>query len=86
MKIKVQIVIESDSGDPKAVENIACLERGILRPEELGLTLAEAKDLLELVQHTIVEQQVAEYFEQQAHCPDCGKKRPVGRAALADQF
>jgi hypothetical protein len=75
MKIKVQVVIESDGGDTKAVENIACLERGPLRPEDLGLTLAEAKNLLESVQCTLVEQQVTEYLEQQAHCPGCGKKR-----------
>ena len=75
MKIKVQVVIESDGGDTKAVENIACLERGTLQPTELGLTLDEAKNLLESMQHTVVQQQVAEYLEQQAHCPCCGKKR-----------
>jgi len=75
MKIKVQVVIESDSGDTKAVENIACLDRRTLRSEELGLSLAEARDLLESVQRNLVEQQVAEYLEQQTHCPCCGKKR-----------
>ena len=75
MKVKVQVVIESDGGDTKAVENIACLERGTLQPAELGLTLAEAKDLLESMQHTVVQQQIAEYLKQQAHCPGCGKKR-----------
>jgi hypothetical protein len=75
MKIKVQVVIESDGGDTRAVENITCLERGRLRPEDLGLTLDEAKGLLESVQRTLVEQQVAEYSEQQAHCPGCGKRR-----------
>ena len=74
MKIKVQIVIESDAGDTKAIENIAYLERGRLRPEVLGMNLDEARALLESVQHTIVEQQVAEYLEQQTHCPCCGKK------------
>jgi hypothetical protein len=59
MKVKVQVVIESDGGDTKALENIACLERVPLRPEDLGLTLDEAKDLLESVQRTLVEQQVA---------------------------
>jgi hypothetical protein len=49
----------------KASENIACLERGTIQPAELGLTLDEAMDLPESMQHTIVEQQVAEYLEQQ---------------------
>ena len=75
MKIKVQVAFESDGGGTKAVEKIACLERGMLRPAELGLTLDEAEDLLESMQHTLVEQQVSEYLEQQAHCPCCVKKR-----------
>ena len=75
MKIKVQVVVESDNGDTKAVEDIACLKRGSLQPAELGLTLAEAKDMLESMQHTIVEQQVTEVLKQQARCPRCDKKR-----------
>lgn len=66
MKVKVQIVIESDGGTTEAVENVVNLERGSLRPEDLGLTLAEAKTLLEGVQRTMAERQIAEYLEQQA--------------------
>jgi len=43
----VQVIIESDDGVGEMVQEIAKLERGQLRPEELGLTLAEAKGLLE---------------------------------------
>jgi hypothetical protein len=75
MKIKVQIVIESDTKNTQSVENLVCLERGALRPEELGLTLAEAKNLLNKVQHAMVEQQCLQYLAQQVHCPFCGKKR-----------
>ncbi len=75
MKVKVQLVIESDGGSTEAVENAVCLERGALRAENLGLTLVEAKALLERVQHTMVERQVTKYLEQQAQCPFCGKKR-----------
>ncbi len=75
LRIKVQVVIESNGGHTKAVVNITCLERGTLHPAQLGLTLDETRDLLESMQHTVVEQQVAEYLEQQAHCPGCGKKR-----------
>lgn len=46
MKIKVQVVIESESGNQEAVEEVACLERDALRAADLGLTLAEAKSLL----------------------------------------
>jgi hypothetical protein len=75
MKLKVQVVIESDGGTTETVQNVVHLERASLRPEDLGLTLAEAKTLLEGVQRTMVERQTAEYLEQQAHCPHCGKKR-----------
>ena len=71
MKIKVQVVIESDDGDTKAVEKIACLERGMLRPAELGLTLDEAKDLLESMQHSVVEQQL----------PNIWSNRPIASIA-----
>lgn len=46
MKVKVQVVIESESGESEGVEGVAVLERGTLQTEGLGLTLAEAKSLL----------------------------------------
>lgn len=75
MKIKVQIIVESDSGETEMVQEVTQLERGELRPEELGLTLSEAKALLQGVQRTMVEQQTAEFLAQQSTCPDCGKRR-----------
>jgi hypothetical protein len=50
MKIRVQVIVESDNGVGEVVQDIARLERGQLRPEELGLTLTEAKGLLEGLQ------------------------------------
>jgi hypothetical protein len=46
MKIKIQITVESDKGQPEVVQEVAQLDRGILRPETLGLTLAEARLIL----------------------------------------
>lgn len=43
MKCKVQVVIETETGDQ--VQQVACLERDSARLEEFGLTLAEAKSL-----------------------------------------
>jgi len=40
MKIRIQVVIEAGDGNPEKIEEIARLERGSLRPDELGLTLA----------------------------------------------
>jgi hypothetical protein len=75
MRIRVQVIVESDDGVGEMVQDIALLERGQLRPEELGLTLTEAKGLLEGLQRTVVEQQIAEYSKQQSSCPLCDKQR-----------
>src|SRR5262245_5353738 len=74
MKIRVQVIVESDDGAGEVVQEIARLERGQLRSEELGLTLAEAKGLLEGLQRTVVEQQIAEYSKQQSSWL-CGQQR-----------
>jgi hypothetical protein len=55
MKLKVQVIIESDSGETEAVRE-AELERGALRPEALGLSLSEAKALLQELQEAMVTQ------------------------------
>ena len=52
-----------------------CIQREDLAPEKLGLTLAEAKDLLANVQANMVKEQTAEYIEQHSACSLCGKVR-----------
>jgi hypothetical protein len=76
MRVRIQVVVESEAGDPPVIQEVATLERGPLQPEELGLTLAEAKDLLRGVQETMVAGQVAEFVARQGCCPDCGRQRP----------
>ena len=76
MKVKLQMVIESEDGRVREVEEVACLKRATLSPEELGLTLAEAKQMLQQVQHSMVDVQAAEYQRQRKDCPHCGKQRP----------
>lgn len=73
MKLKVQIIIESDGGENEVIQDIATIERGVLRSEELGLTLTEAKTLLQNVQQILVKQQVNQYLTEQSSCVDCGK-------------
>lgn len=60
------------------------LERGALRPEELGLTLAEAKGLLHGMQQSVVTEQIAEYVATFKTCRDCGAPRTrKGQHAIA---
>ena len=75
MKIKLQVIIEADEGQTETVQEVAHLERGVLRSSELGLTLVEAKTLLAGVQRTIAEAQVEEYLAEQSACHECCKKR-----------
>jgi len=75
MKMRVQVIIESAGDEPEIVAEVACIERGALQPETLGLTLAEAKEMLAGVQKALVPQQIAEYTAHQRCCPDCGRTR-----------
>jgi hypothetical protein len=75
MNVRIQVVIEAENGKPERIEEIARLARGSLRPEELGLTLAEAKALLHGMQQVLVAEQVADYLAQFKTCPDCGARR-----------
>jgi hypothetical protein len=54
MKLKLQLIIESDSGETEGVQEVTKLERHSLRPENLGLMLSEAKKLLQGVQRAMV--------------------------------
>src|SRR5271165_5213681 len=73
MKLKLQLIIECDSGEVEMVREVTKLERYALRPDSLGLTLSEAKELLQEVQRAMVTHQTTGYVTQQTHCAKCGK-------------
>jgi hypothetical protein len=73
MKLRLQLLVESDAGDIVTTEEVAQLERHSLRPEEVGLSLAEARQMLGSVQHTMVQKQLEEYIAEQSRCSDCGR-------------
>ena len=75
MRVRIQVIIESEAIETPVVQEVATLERGPLQPEGLGLTLAEAKDLLRGVQETMSVGQAAEFVAQQGRCPSCGQVR-----------
>ena len=76
MKITIQITVESNDGQLNVAQEVAHLDRGTLRPETLGLTLAEARSILAGIEQTVVEQQAAEFMAQQRTCSHCGHERP----------
>jgi hypothetical protein len=59
MEIKVQITVKSEVGQPEVVREVARLERGSLRSETLGLSLAEARAILGGLEKTMAERQAA---------------------------
>jgi hypothetical protein len=69
------MVVEAGDGTPEKIEEIARLERSQLRPEELGMTLAEAKGLMHDMQQTMVTKQIEEYVAQFETCPHCSTQR-----------
>ena len=75
MKVRVQVVIENEACQTGEVRDLIGIERKELRPDTVGLTLEEAKTVLERLQQAIVEQQTAEYLRTQTHCSRCGKQR-----------
>jgi hypothetical protein len=74
VKFKVQVVFESESGSTQLIQDIAQIERANLQPDNLGLSIAEAKEILHNTQRHIAFQQVAEYEKLQEVCPHCNKK------------
>jgi hypothetical protein len=75
MKITVQIAIQSEEGQTAVFKEVACLERGALRPDTLGLSLTEARSILAALEQTMAERQTAEFVAQAGRCPRCGRQR-----------
>lgn len=75
MRVRVQVVIESEDNGPPVVHEVAQLDRGDLLIDTLGLQLAEAKDLLQKVQEVVVSEQVRTCLAEQVACPQCGRAR-----------
>ena len=73
MKLRLQLLVESDAGEIVTTKEVAQLERHSLEPGEVGLSLAEAKQMLGNVQRAMIQEQVAEHLDQQSRCRDCGR-------------
>src|SRR6266700_413108 len=78
MKLRVQVVIESDDEDAEhrsAVHVVAQIDRDALSVDTLGLQLEEAKHLLQMVRSVLIDEQVRTSLAEQVACPDCGRPR-----------
>lgn len=74
MKFKVQLVAVPDDGREE-VEEVVSLEKEFSRIEDLGLTLAESKEILKGIQERVLERQTAGYVSGERCCEHCGRPR-----------
>jgi hypothetical protein len=72
MRVKLQLVMCSDDGHEATITDIVTLQKDSQRIEHLGLTLREAKQLLNTIQQCLLQHQVDTFLDACATCPDCG--------------
>jgi hypothetical protein len=72
MRVKLQLVMCSDAGQEETVTDVITLNKDNRRIEHLGLTLAEAKELLSTLQQHLLQQQVDTFLNPCSTCADCG--------------
>ena len=72
MRLKLQLVLCNDKGDEETVTDVITLNKNNQRIEHLGLTLAEAKQLLSTLQRHLLQHQVDTFLAPCSTCPDCG--------------
>jgi hypothetical protein len=58
MRVKLQLVMCSDDGHEATITDIVTLQKDSQRIEHLGLTLKEAKQLLNTIQQCLLQHQV----------------------------
>ena len=72
MRIKLQLAMCSDEGQEKTVTDVITLDKNHRRIEHLGLTLAEAKQLLSTLQRHLLQHQVDTFLDTCSPCAACG--------------
>src|SRR2546425_4383542 len=72
MRVKLQLVICDDDGQAETITDLVTLQKDSQRIEHLGLTLREAKQLLNTIQRRVLQQQVEAFLALCSTCPDCG--------------
>lgn len=75
MRVRILLQISDKDGVDGAVEEVAVFEKATERPEDVGLSIAESKALLAVLQHKLVEAQAGEWLRRHRCCEACGRKR-----------
>jgi hypothetical protein len=77
MRVKLQLIMCSDEGHEETVTDVITLNKNSHRIEHLGLTMAEAKQLLSTLQQHLLQHQVDTFLDRCSTCADCGALRKV---------
>ena len=77
IRMTVQVVFVNDANGKRDIHEIARIDRPELRPERLGLSVAEAKDVAAGIQQVLAMVQIAEWKEGRRACPDSGRRRSL---------
>ena len=77
MRVKLQLVLCSDEGQEETVTDVITLNKNSQRIEHLGLTMAEAKQLLSTLQQHLLQHQVDPFLDRSSTCANCGALRKV---------
>src|SRR5215510_16551085 len=72
MRVELQLVICSDEGQEETVTDAITFNKNDQRVEHLGLTLAEAKQVLSTLQRHLLQHQVATFLDTRSTCAACG--------------
>src|SRR5262245_13761545 len=82
MRVKLQLVMCSDEGQEETVTDVITLDKNHQRIEQLGLTLAEAKQLLSTLQRHLLQQQVDAFRD----CSSATGFIPLGQDEVMQGF
>jgi hypothetical protein len=77
MRVRILLEATADADPTGTVEELMSFEKTTERPEDLGLSIAEAKRLLAAIQHQIVTAQVADWSQRHRCCDACGQPRRI---------
>ncbi len=75
MHFQIQVIVTQDDSTELPPIEVVTLERTEFTPETVGLTLAEGKRILNGIQTTMAQAQVATYTDLQQACPICHQPR-----------
>lgn len=73
MIFKLQVVMIAEDGHQETCEIIS-VERRDLKPETLGLNLAEGKAILKDIQQVVIQRQTSVFLEHYRECAHCGRR------------